>query len=49
MFFIGVIIIRRLLFIRITERSMKFPKQITAGFETAFLEGNTSVKTIEKN
>ena len=46
MFFIGVIIIRRLLFIRITEKSMKIPEQITAGLKKAFLEETTSVKTI---
>ena len=44
MFFI-VIIIRRLLFKRITEKSMKFPEQVTAGFKRSFLEENTSVKT----
>ena len=48
MFFIGVIIVRRLLFIRITEKGMKFLEQITAGFKKAFLEENTSVKTIKK-
>ena len=35
------------MFIRNTEKSMKFLEQITAGFEKAFLEENTSVKTIE--
>ena len=47
MFFIGVINVRRLLFIRITEKGMKFPEQVTAGFKKAFLEENTSVNTIE--
>ena len=47
MFLIGFITVRRLLFIRITEKGMKFPEQITAGFKNAFLEENTSVKTIE--
>ena len=47
MFFMGVIITHRLLFIRITEKSKKNPEQITAGFKKALLEENTSVKTIE--
>ena len=43
MFFIGVIIVRRLLFIRITEKGMKFSEQITAGFKEAFIFGGKHI------